>query len=60
MWKVFVKCFIALLTRICVDFGMRALGFVRIYPEQIKKSRLSGIVALKNGTRLLNSPYKFK
>ncbi len=35
---------------------MQTLGFARIDLEQIKEARVSGIVALDKGTRLLNSP----
>ncbi len=35
---------------------MQTLGFVRMDPEQIKEARLSGIVAVGKGARLLNSP----
>ncbi len=35
---------------------MQTLGFARMDPEQIKETRLSGIVALGKGAGLLNSP----
>ncbi len=34
---------------------VQTLGFVRMDPEQIKETRLSGIVALGKGAGLLNS-----
>ncbi len=39
---------------------MLTSGFARMDPKQIKKARLSGIVALDKGAGLLNSPYEFK
>ncbi len=35
---------------------MQTLGFARMDPEQIKETRLSGIVVLGKGAGLLNSP----
>ncbi len=39
---------------------MQTLGFAMMDPDQIKVVRLNSIVAFGKGSRLLNSPYKFK